>query len=112
MTAMNWEKVHEFVDAWVHDRGLPADMSGKAMILVDFEDEKDCEFFYPGRDMISHKAFTSALAKVARGRKARTEHSTIHREHYSAWLLAEKLEDSVENRARFIESRYQILSRK
>lgn len=109
---MNWEKVHEFVDAWARDHGLPADMSGKTMILVDFENEKDCEFFHPGRDMDSHKAFTAALAKVARGRKARTEHATIHQEHYRGWLLAEKLEDSIGNRERFIESRYQILSRK
>ena len=50
-----------------------------------------------------------ALAKLARGRGARTEHATVRREHYRAWLAAEKMEDSAENRASFIESRYKVL---
>jgi hypothetical protein len=106
---MNWEKVNEFVDAWVAGHRWPADMAGKALVLVDFASEADCDFFYPGRDMVSHKAFSMALAKLARERNARTEHATIHRGHYHAWLAAEKLEDSPENRDRFIDSRYQIL---
>jgi len=108
-TAMNWEKVNEFTEAWAADRGLPADMAGMALVLVDFENEADCDFFFPGRDMLSHKAFSMALAKLARGRGARTEHATIHREHYRAWRAAEKMEDSAENRELFIESRYRVL---
>ena len=107
---MNWEKVSEFVQPWVARHGLPGDMTAMSLVLVDFENEADCEFFYPGRDMVSHKAFTMALAKLARERGARTEHATIHREHYRAWLAAEKAEDSAENRERFIESRYKVLS--
>jgi len=34
---------------------------------------------------------------------------TIHPEHYRAWLAAEKLEDSGENREQFIERRYRLL---
>jgi hypothetical protein len=109
---MNWENVNAFVQAWVTRRGLPADMAGMSLVLVDFESEADCDFFFPGRDMVSHKAFSMALAKLARGRGARTEHSTVHREHYRAWLAAEKMEDSAENRAGFIESRYKALSAK
>ncbi|MEQ1854252.1 MAG: hypothetical protein ABMA01_21990 [Chthoniobacteraceae bacterium] len=106
---MNWETVNEFVQAWIAERGLPADMAGMSLVLVDFESEADCEFFYPGRDMLSHKAFTMALAKLARGRGARTEHATVHREHYRAWIAAEKLEDFPESRGLFIESRYKVL---
>jgi hypothetical protein len=111
-TAMNWEKVNEFTEAWAADRGLPADMAGMSLVLADFENEADCDFFFPGRDLISHKAFSMALAKLARERGARTEHSMLHREHYRAWLAAEKMEDSNENRAGFIESRYKVLSAK
>src|SRR5437016_6241519 len=67
---MNWEKVNGFVQAWVDERGLPTDMAGMSLALVDFENEADCEFFYPGRDMVSHRAFTMALAKIARARQA------------------------------------------
>ena len=106
---MNWEKVNEFVQAWIAEHGLPADMTGMSLVLVDFENEADCDFFHPGRDLVSHKAFTMALAKLARERNARTEHATIHREHFRAWLAAEKVGDSAENRGRFIESRYKVL---
>ena len=109
LATMNWEKVNEFLDAWAVRHGLPADMTAMSLVLVDFENEADCDFFYPGRDMVSHKAFTMALAKLARERSARTEHAMIHREHYRAWLAAEKTEDSAENREHFIESRYKVL---
>ena len=109
LAKMNWEKVNEFLDTWVARHGLPADMSAMSLVLVDFESEADCDFFYPGRDMVSHKAFSMALAKLARERNARTEHAMIHREHYRAWLASEKAEDSAENREHFIESRYKVL---
>src|ERR1051325_1656538 len=102
---MNWEKVNEFVVAWAEQQGLPQDFKGRTLTLVDFEKEEDCAFFYPGRTLLAQKAFTSALSKVARAQHARTEHTTINRGHYEHWLVAEKQEDSEENRARFIESR-------
>ncbi len=107
---MNWENVNTFVRDWVEQRGLPADMTGMSLVLVDFQNEEDCDYFYPGRDMVSHKAFTMALSKLARERGARTEHATIHREHYRGWLAAEKIEDSAENRGAFVESRYKVIS--
>src|SRR5580765_2582282 len=106
---MDWEKVNEFVAAWAEQQGLPQDFKGKTLTLVDFENEGDCVFFYPGRTLLAQKAFTSALSKFARARHARTEHITINRDHYQHWLLAEKQVDSEENRGRFIESRYKIL---
>jgi hypothetical protein len=109
---MNWEKVNEFVQAWAAEQALPSDLKGRTLTLVDFESETDCEFFYPGRTQLSQKAFTSALAKFARARHARTEHITITQGHYQAWLAAEKLEDTEQNRGRFIESRYKVLTLK
>ena len=106
---MNWENVNAFVRTWVEQRGLPADMAGMSLVLVDFQNEADCDFFHPGRDMVSQKAFTMALAKLARERGARPEHAVIQREHFRGWLAAEKLEDSAENREAFIESRYKVL---
>ncbi|MEO6739163.1 MAG: hypothetical protein ABIP20_02865 [Chthoniobacteraceae bacterium] len=106
---MNWQDVNAFVQAWLEQRGLPADMTGMSLVLVDFENESDCDFFHPGRDLLSQKAFTMALSKLARERGARTEHAVIHREHYRAWLAAEKLGDTAENRETFIESRYKVL---
>ena len=107
---MNWEKVNEFVEAWAAEQALPADLKGRTLTLVDFESEEDCQFFYPGRTLLSQKAFTSALARFARARHARTEHATITQGHYRVWLLAEKLDDTEENRGRFIESRYKVLT--
>jgi hypothetical protein len=106
---MNWQKVSDFVRAWAAEQALPDDLKGRALTLVDFESEADCEFFYPGRTLLSQKAFTSALAKLARARHARTEHVIINREHYRHWLAAEKADDTEENRNRFIESRYKVL---
>ena len=106
---VNWEKVNEFVQAWADQQGLPTDFNGGTLTLVDFESEADCEFFYPGRTLLSQKAFTSALAKFARTRHARTEHITINRGHYEHWLVAQKEQDTAQNRTRFIESRYKII---
>jgi hypothetical protein len=106
---MNWEKVNEFVAAWTQQQSLPQDFKGRTLTLVDFESEEDCAFFYPGRTLLVQKAFTSALSKFARARHARTEHITINRGHYEHWLVAEKQQDSQENRGRFIESRYKVL---
>ena len=106
---MKWEQLSEFVTDWATAHGLPPDMSGKALVLVDFASEQDCSFFHPGRDLHAQKAFTMALAKLARERHARTEHATITPDQYRAWLAAEQSADSPENRERFIESRYRIL---
>lgn len=106
---MNWEKIGEFVKEWAVAQGLPADLRGRALTLVDFESEEDCGYFYAGRTLLAQKAFTSALAKFARARHARTEHITINRGHYEIWLAAEQEDDTEENRNRFIESRYKVL---
>lgn len=106
---MKWEQLSKFVVSWAAQRGLPADMSGQSLVLVDFKSEEDCGFFYPGRDLISQKAFNIAVAKLARRRHARTEHATITPDHYREWLAAEQAEDCPENRERFIESRYRVL---
>ena len=106
---MKWEQLSEFVESWTTGHALPAEMAGRTFTLVEFANEADCGFFYPDRDLVSQKAFTIALAKFARGRKARTEHVTIHPELYRGWLASEKLEDSAEHRERFIESRYRLL---
>ena len=108
---MNWQKVNEFVESWTEEHGLPPDLKGRTLTLVVFEKEEDCQFFYPDRTELAHKAFTSALTRLARGRHARTENVTITPEHYRAWLLGEQEDDSEENRSRYIESRYQLLPR-
>ncbi len=107
---MNWERINEFVQAWAAERSWPADLKGITVTLVDFESEEDCRFFYPDRTQLAQKAFTSALAKFARGRRARTEHATVTPAQYQVWLVAEKLQDTPENRGQFIESRYKLLS--
>jgi hypothetical protein len=106
---MDWTKVNEFVEAWASERQIPDNLKGKTFTLVDFETEADCLFFYPDRTQHAQRVFTSALARFARARHARTEHHAITPDHYRAWLLAEKVEDSQEMRAGFIESRYQVL---
>src|SRR5690349_8385476 len=107
---MNWQKITEFVEAWAAQHALPLDLKGRTITLVDFESDTDCQFFYPGRTQLAQQAFTSALARFVRARHARTEHVTITPEHYRAWLLAEKAEDTEESRGRFIESRYRVLT--
>lgn len=106
---MDWTQLNEFVASWAAEHDLPADLKGMQLLLVDFESDQDCDFFYPGRTQFSQKAFTSALSKLARSRNAHTTHVTITPEHYRAWLMAEKAQDTPETRNRFIESRYQVL---
>lgn len=109
---MNWQTISQFVEAWATEHALPPDLKGRTLTLVDFESEQDCQFFYPDRNQLAQKAFTSALARFARARHARTEHVTITPDHYRAWLSAEKQDDTQEARTRFIESRYRLLSLK
>ena len=107
---MNWLKVNEFVEAWAAENQLPADLTGKTLTLVEFESDSDCRFFYPERTQHAQQVFTTALARFARSRHARTEHRSITPDHYWAWLAGEKASDSPQIRGRFIESRYQVLS--
>ena len=109
---MNWQNINEFVEQWAAQRSLPVDLKGQELLLVDFESEADCQFFYPDRSLLSQQAFTSALARFARGRSARTTHIKITPEHYRGWLLAEKGQDNSETRERFIESRYRLAASK
>ena len=105
---MDWHDLAKFVEAWAAQHALPVNLRGKQFLMVDFEDDNDCAFFYPGRTQFSQHAFTVALAGVVRRRHGRTVRVTITPEQYRAWLLAEKLPDSAENRQSFIESRYRV----
>jgi len=106
---MNWEQQRESVEAWAKDHGLPAEMRGKMLMLVEFANEADCAFFYPQRSLVAQKSFTMTLAKLARARHGKSGNVTINPDHYRAWLAAERLEDEEENRRQFIESRYRLL---
>jgi hypothetical protein len=106
---MNWDQLKDAVETWAKGHGLPAEMRGKTLMLVEFANEVDCAFFYPQRSLVSQKSFTMALAKLARARHGRTGPVTINPDHYRAWLAAERLEDDVAHREQFIESRYRLL---
>jgi hypothetical protein len=105
---VNWEKVRQFVEAWAAERNWPSDLRGYQLQLVHFEREEDCRFFYPERDLLSHRAFLNALGRFVRERRAKTRRVTITPEHYRVWRVAEKEEDTPENRARYAESRYRL----
>ena len=106
---MNWVEVNAFVEEWAAERQIPPSLQGKTFTLVEFENEKDCQFFYPDRTLHAQQVFTSALTRFVRERHGRTVYRKIIPEHYRAWLLGEKIEDSPQARSRFIESRYQAL---
>jgi hypothetical protein len=106
---MNWDKINEFVETWAGIHGLPASLKGHTLTIVDFANDDDCAFFYPGRTLLAQKAFIAALVRLVRARRGRTELTTITPEHYRHWLAAEQAADSEENRARYIESRYRVL---
>ncbi|HZR21893.1 MAG TPA: hypothetical protein VFE51_31720 [Verrucomicrobiae bacterium] len=96
------------MEEWAVQHGLPTNLRGKQLLLVDFEDDQACAFFYPGRTHFSQNAFLVALAQFVRRRHGRTSRVTITPDQYQAWLLAEKLPDSEETRQKFIESRYRV----
>jgi hypothetical protein len=105
---LNWHDLNEFVERWAVQHELPTNLQGKQLLLVDFENDQACAFFYPGRTHFSQNTFLVALARLVRSRRGRTTRVTVTPEHYQAWLLGEKLSDSDENRQNFIESRYRI----
>src|SRR5262245_9970365 len=106
---MNWIKVNEFVEEWVAQRQLPPDLKGKTLALVEFENEANCQFFYPDRTQHAQEVFISALVRFVRARRGRIEMRTITPDHYRAWLAGERLKDSQEVRSQWIESRYQVI---
>ena len=95
---------------WADQRGLPTQLKGRWLELVDFDTEEDCRFFYPERDLLSHRAFLNAVARLAQGRGARPRHVRISPEHYRVWRDSEQREDTEEGRSSFIESRYRTMS--
>jgi hypothetical protein len=105
---MDWHDLGKFVEEWAAQHALPADLKGRQLLLVEFGDDADCAFFYPGRSQFSQNAFTVALAGLVRRRHGRTTRLTIRPEHYREWLLAQKLSDSEQQRLEFIESRYRL----
>jgi hypothetical protein len=107
---MKWNDVSAFAVTWAEQHGLPVKLKGQWLELVDFDTEEDCRFFYPERDLLSHRAFLNALARLAQGRGARTRRVRISPDHYRPWLDAEHHEDTRERRSSFIESRYRTMS--
>lgn len=106
---MKWNDVSAFARTWAEQRGLPSKLDGRWLELVDFDNDADCRFFYPERDLLSHRAFLHEAARLAQGRGARTRHVWIHPEHYRLWCDSEHREDSEEARGSYIESRYRLM---
>lgn len=107
---MNWNDVSLFAATWAQQRALPDKLDGCWLELVDFDTEEDCRFFYPERDLLSHRTFLNAIARLAQRRGARTRHVRISPEHYRLWRTSEQREDTKEERGAYIESRYRVLS--
>ena len=104
---MAWTDAKAIAERWAQDR-LPEDMSGKRLELVNFDSDEDARFFYPKRTAEFQRMINSAIARIARKRKARTSYVLISPNEY--WDICEKegLNDSQEERLSFVEACHRI----
>ena len=107
---MNWSEVNAFAADWAVKQRLPDKLAGRWLELVDFDTDEDCQYFYPGRDLLSHRTFLNAVARLAQRRGARTRHVRFSPDHYPLWRESERREDKEEERSDYIESRYRVMS--
>ena len=107
---MKWNDVSAFAATWAEQHDLPNNLKGQWLELADFDTEEHCRFFYPERDLLSHRTFLNALARIAQGRGARTRHTHINPEHYQLWRASEQRKDNPDARGSYIESRYRVRS--
>lgn len=104
---MAWQDARTIADEWVRDH-LPMDLRGRKLELVTFENDDDARFFYPERSAEFHQMVTSAIARQARKRKARTTYVKITPTEYFAAIKDAGVEDDAEERLAYIEACHQV----
>lgn len=104
---MAWTDAKAVAERWAQER-LPEDLSGKRLELVNFDSDEDASFFYPKRTAEFQRMINSAIARIARKRKARTNYVLITPAEYLEICEKEGLKDSPEERLAFIEACHRI----
>lgn len=100
---MTWQESKDIAQQWV-DNNLAEDLRDQVLQLVSFDTDRDSRFFYPDRTAKDHAQITTAIARQARKRKAKTVYATITAERYREWLNTQGLTDTAMKRSEYIES--------
>ena len=72
---MTWQNAKKIADDWIEEN-LGPDLRGKLVQFPAFESDSDCRFFYSDRTATFHRMITTAIARVARKRGAKTIYVT------------------------------------
>jgi hypothetical protein len=72
---MTWQNAKKIANDWIQ-KNLDADLKGKLLQFPAFESDQDCRFFYADRNAGFHRMITTAIARVARKRGAKTIYVT------------------------------------
>jgi hypothetical protein len=72
---MSWQNAKKVAEDWI-EKNLDADLHGKLVQFPRFDSDRDCRFFYADRDAGFHWMITTAIARIARKRGAKTIYVT------------------------------------
>lgn len=90
------------------EKNLPADLTGKALFLVDLESDEDVHFFFQDRGSVMfQKMVNEAIRRIAANRGLKKAYKLIVSPAEFRHWLGSRL-DSPELRAEFINSQYRI----
>ena len=79
---MSWQNAKKVADDWCAKHLAEVDLKGKLVQLVAFNDDETCRWFYPDRDLGFHKMITTAIAREARKRGAKTIYVPVTKTDY------------------------------
>lgn len=99
---MAWMDAKDVAQEWV-DKNLPTNLRGQVLQLVRFDSDTDSRFFYANRTATYHHMVTTAIARAARKRGARTNYVTITPDRYREWLSGQSKQDDDATRLAYIE---------
>jgi glycine/D-amino acid oxidase-like deaminating enzyme len=105
---MSWQRAKAVAARWC-DEHLDSELKAKLVQLVSFPDDATCRFFYSDRDAGFHRMITTAIAREARQRGAKTIYVPVTLADFEAWRRRSARADSEQARTEFIESCHRVL---
>ena len=105
---MTWQEAKQIAEEWAKQH-LPPDLRGHKVELVSFECDEDTRYFYPERSEADHRTITTAVSRIARGRRGKTMYFKASPVEYLAICEKEGIIDSPEERAAYIQACHRVI---
>lgn len=106
---MTWQRAKKIAAQYAARLGLPPRLDGVTVKLADYETEATHSILKQGQQwsLEFERMVTRAFGRDLARRGAKVETVQIRLDEFMAWLEKEKLPNTTENRAAFVETKTQ-----